>query len=84
MGLANIFKEQADKKRADDDKNNGKDRDPPAPGGSFQEPSKIVCTILGGLAASKSKRDQKLTAQRVNNIQAINTIANLRYLPLSE
>ena len=61
MGLANIFQEQADKKRVDDN-NGGKDREPPNTGGAFQDPSKTIHTIFEGLAASENKRDKKLTS----------------------
>lgn len=64
IGLANIFKEQQEKKCTDDEKNS----DLPTVGGSFQEPSKFVRTIFGGLAAFESKHDQKLTAHRIMNV----------------
>ena len=49
-------------------------------GGAFQDPSKTIHTIFGGLVASENKRDKKLTYRRVLSIKGINTIAYPRYL----
>ena len=80
MGLANIFQEQADKRRTDDN-NGGKDPEPPNVGDAFQDPSKTVHTIFGGLATSKIKRNKKLTSRRVLSVRGIYTIADPRYIP---
>ena len=53
-------------------------------GDTFQDPSKTVHTIFRGLAASKNKRDKKLTSRQVLSIRGINTITDPRYLPWSE
>ena len=71
MGLANIFQEQADKKHADDN-NGGKDHEPPNTGGAFQDPSKTIHMIFGGLATSENKHDKKLTSRRVLSVRGIN------------
>ena len=53
-------------------------------GDAFQDPSKTVHTIFRGLAASKNKRDKKLTSRQVLSIRGINTITDPRYLPWSD
>ena len=60
MDLANIFQEQADNKRAVTTMV-ARIVNPPTHG-AFQDPSKTVHTIFGGLATSENKRDKKLTS----------------------
>ena len=80
MGLAKVFQDQENKRRDDRD-NDGKDHENHNAGGAFQDPSKTVHTIFGGLAASKNKRDKKLTSRRVLVVRGIDTIADPRYIP---
>ena len=44
----------------------------------------MVATIFGGLAATKSRRDQKLTASRVLAVNTEDAIANPSYRPWSK
>ena len=44
----------------------------------------MVATIFGGLAATESRRDRKLTAHRVLVVNAEDTIADPSYHPLFE
>ena len=44
----------------------------------------MVATIFGGLASTKSRRERKLTAQRVLAVTSEDTTANPRYRPWSE
>ena len=44
----------------------------------------MVTTIFGGLAAAKSRRDQKLTIRRVLAINKEDAIANPSYHPWSK
>ena len=44
----------------------------------------MVATIFGGLAATKSRTDQKLSSRRVLAINAKDVVANPSYRPWSE
>ena len=44
----------------------------------------MVATIFGGLASTESRREWKLTAQRVLNVTTEDAVANPSYRPWSE
>ena len=82
LGLAKEF--QA--KKPNDDNNDGaRGRRPPGDNNNaFQDHDKVVTTIFGGLAATESRRDRKLTACRVLAVNTEDAIANPSYRPWSE
>ena len=62
-------------------------RRPPTTWGNnnaFQDHDKVVATIFGGLAATESRRDQKLTARRVLAVNTEDAATNPSYRPWSE
>ena len=81
MAKANRDEQQKRQTRKDDESDDGKEEEHPKDARlAFQDANKAIAAIFGGCAASKSKRQQKLTARQVMSITKYGMVANPKYL----
>ena len=82
-GMAKPFHDEEQKRQRHEDNESDDGRGEECPKyaqPAFQDANKTIATIFGGYVASKSKRQQKLTARQVMSITKYDMVTDPKYL----